>query len=80
MNTRTSNPSYEDLESELTRSLRAGVACIFMIALLALAACGEGGTAVIKDAVAAPADAATAYFPTQFPSPEGAPTAHIEAF
>ena len=77
---RTSSPSYDELESELTRKLRAGVACICMIALLALAACGEGGTAVIKDAVAAPADAATAYFPTQFPSPEGAPAPHIEAF
>lgn len=67
-------------EADLMRSLRAAVACLFMLALLALAACGEGATTVIKDAVAAPADAATAYFPTQFPSPEGVPAPHIQAF
>jgi predicted small lipoprotein YifL len=65
------------------RSMRAAVACLFVIALLSLAGCGEGGPGMINDAVAAPgapADAPATYFPTQFPTPEGAPAPHIEAF
>jgi len=80
MSVRTSKSSYEGQETGIARSIRVGVACLFVIALLSLAACGEGGPAVIKGAIAAPADAQAAYFPIQFPSPEGAPAPHIQAF
>lgn len=80
MNVRTSKSTYEGQEADFTRRMWAGVAYLFMFSLLSLAACGDGGTAVIKDAAAAPAGAQTAYFPTQFPSPDSAPAPHIEAF
>lgn len=60
-------------------SIKAGIACVVAASVLALAGCGESTPAVISQAFAAPFDS-TGYFPSQFPSPEGPPEPHIEAF
>jgi predicted small lipoprotein YifL len=81
MNVRTSKPSYDGRRTGSAHSVKAGIAIALAACALALAGCGEGGPAVINEAVAA--DAATAqvqYLPTLFPAPEGAPEPHVEAF
>ncbi|HSD40634.1 MAG TPA: hypothetical protein VLD36_02100 [Burkholderiales bacterium] len=49
-------------------------ACVFV------AACSEGVPPIVSQAFASPIESEVAYFPTQFPAPEGAPAEHIEAF
>lgn len=80
MNTRTSKLQITGSETTVDRLARAAIAGMLAAGLLVLAACSEGVPPVVSQAFAAPVATEAAYFPTLFPSPEGAPAESIQGF
>jgi hypothetical protein len=80
MNTRTSKLPSTRTGIDIDRLARAAIAGVFAAGLLVLAACSDGVPPVVSQAFAAPVETGVAYFPTQFPSPEGAPAESIPSF
>ncbi len=78
MNTRNSNLSITG--SEFARLLKAAIAGAFAASVLLVSACSDGVPQIVSQAFAAPVESTITYFPTQFPSPEGAPADLIQGF
>lgn len=78
MNTRNSKPS--NTGTKFARLLKAAIAGAFASSVLLISACSDGVPQVVSQALAAPVASEAGYFPTQFPSPEGAPAEPIQGF
>jgi hypothetical protein len=80
MNTRNSKLSIAGPEAEIARLVKAAIAGAFAVGVLFLGACSDGVPQIVSQALAAPVASEVGYFPTQFPSPEGAPAEMIQGF
>ena len=80
MNTRHSKLSNDRSASHFERLAKAAVAGAFAAGALLVSACSDGVPQIVSHALAAPVASEAAYFPTQFPSPEGAPAEPIQGF
>lgn len=78
MNTRNSTLSISG--PDFARVLKAAIAGAFAASVLLVSACSDGVPPVVSQAFAAPVASETGYFPSQFPSPEGAPAEPIQGF
>ena len=78
MNTRNSKLSITG--PEFARLLKAAIAGAFAASVLLVSACSDGVPQIVSQAFAAPVESTVTYFPTQFPSPEGAPAEPIQGF
>jgi hypothetical protein len=68
------------IANDLARLLKAAIAGALASSVLLISACSEGVPQVVSQALAAPVASEASYFPTQFPSPEGAPAEPIQGF
>jgi hypothetical protein len=81
METNKSNTPKELSEADLSRLVRAAAAAVFVVALLFVATAPEMDVDVIQPAQASTAqDASGGYFPARFPTPQGDPESHVQAF
>ena len=80
MNTRNSKLSIAGPEADFARLVKAAIAGAFAVGVLLIGACSDGVPQIVSHALAAPVASEAAYFPTQFPSPEGAPAEPIQGF
>ena len=74
---------FEGPEMEFARSVKAAVLGAIVVGILVIAAGTQSGAGVVTEATAAAQSAAGdrhEYFPANFPSTEGPPEPHIEAF
>ena len=79
----TRNKGFGDSESRFAGIVRGVVVCALLVGAVLVGAGMHRHGAIVPEASAAMAtdDAARdGYFPAQFPAPQGAPEAHIEAF
>jgi hypothetical protein len=80
------NARYRDEapDPSLARWVMTGMTAAVVLAAVVIGAGTRDGSGVVAEATAAPPTAAAGYrddyFPSQFPSPEGPPEPHIEAF
>jgi len=65
------------LVAKLSTAASAGA---FAAGVLLVAACSDGVPPIVSHAMASPFESEVTYFPTQFPTPEGALVEHIEGF
>jgi hypothetical protein len=80
MNTRNSKLSIAGPEADFARLVKSAIAGAFAVGVLLIGACSDGVPQVVSQALAAPVTSEGGYFPTQFPSPEGAPAEPIQGF
>jgi hypothetical protein len=80
MNTRNSKLSIAGPEADFARLVKAAIAGAFVLGVLLIGACSDGVPQIVSQALAAPVASEVGYFPTQFPSPEGAPAEPIQGF
>lgn len=80
MNTRNSKLSIAGPEADFARLVKSAIAGAFAVGVLLIGACSDGVPQVVSQALAAPVTSEAGYFPTQFPSPEGAPAEPIQGF
>jgi hypothetical protein len=80
MITRNSKLPITGPEADFARLVKSAIAGAFAAGVLLVGACSDGVPQIVSQAFAAPVATEVAYFPTQFPAPEGAPAPHIEAF
>ena len=80
MNTRHSKLSNDRSASDFARLAKAAIAGAFAAGALLVSACSDGVPQIVSEALAAPVATEAGYFPTQFPSPEGAPAEPIQGF
>jgi hypothetical protein len=76
----STDPEQTDQQT-FARRAAVAIMCALAVGVLAIAATGQDQDGLVQQAVAAPtADDREGYFPAQFPTPQGMPEAHIEAF
>lgn len=80
MYTRHSKLSNDRSATDFDRLAKAAIAGAFAVGVLLVGACSDGVPQVVSQALAAPAASEAGYFPTQFPSPEGAPAEPVQGF
>jgi hypothetical protein len=74
---------FEGPEMEFARSVKAAVLGAIAVGILLIAAGTQGDAGIVAEATAAAQSAwgkQYEYFPANFPSPEGPPEPHVEAF
>jgi len=74
---------YEGPEMEFARAVKAAVLGAVVVGILLIAAGTQGDAGIVAEATAAAQSAwgkQYEYFPANFPSPEGPPEPHVEAF
>ena len=70
-------------ETTFTRRMAVAIMCALAVGVLVIAVSTDNKAGLVQEATAAPqADDGyrAGYFPAQFPTPQGLPEAHIEAF
>jgi hypothetical protein len=80
MNTRHSKLPNARSVLDFERLAKAAIAGAFAVGVLLIGACSDGVPQIVSEALAAPVSSEAGYFPTQFPSPDGAPTEPIQGF
>jgi hypothetical protein len=70
-------------ETTFARRTAVAIMCALAVGVLAIAMSTDNSAGLVQEATAAGQaddDFRAGYFPAQFPTPQGAPEAHIEAF
>jgi hypothetical protein len=80
MNTSNSKLSIAGPDVGFARLGKAVLAGAVAAGALLVGACSDGVPQIVSHALAAPVASEAGYFPTQFPSPEGAPAEPIQGF